>query len=144
MTMINTLQFKESGHLDPALSDPSTRTLNADKLLGGWRNTNANTQGIAAVVIERNGDEFDVSVLGVGADSPIAWPRTRAKAFANLEEEAGQRTVALAATFEFGFMTAETYFRVNKGVLVIVLYVTFHDNSGRANYVNREFYYRLD
>jgi hypothetical protein len=66
----------------------------------------------------------------------------RAKALANLEEEAGQRAIALAATFDFGFMTAETYFRVNKGVMVIVLYVTFGDDSGRSNYVNREFFYR--
>jgi hypothetical protein len=39
-------------------------------------------------------------------------------------------------------MTAETHVRVNKGVLVIVLYVTFHDDSGRSNYLNREFFYR--
>lgn len=142
--MISTLQFKERGHLDPALSDPSTRTLNADKLLGRWLNTNAATKGIAEIVIERNEDEFDVSLVGVGDDGPIAWPRTRAKVFANLEEEAGQRAVALAATFEFEFMTAESYFRINKGVLVIVLYVTFRDGSGRSNYVNREFYYRQD
>ena len=62
---------------------------------------------------------------------------------ANLEEEAGQRVVALAAVFDFDFMRAEVYIRVNKGVLVIVLYVTFLDGSGRSDYVNREFYYRL-
>jgi hypothetical protein len=63
---------------------------------------------------------------------------------ANIEEEAGQRTIALLATFNAGFMTAETHIRVNKGVLVIVLYVTFHDDSGRSNYLNREFFYRAD
>ena len=59
---------------------------------------------------------------------------------ANLEEEAGQRAVALAANFEFSFMTAETYIRVNKGVLVIVLFASFRDQSGRSSYVNREFF----
>jgi hypothetical protein len=63
---------------------------------------------------------------------------------ANLEEEAGQRAVALAADFDLGFMRAETYLRVNKGVLVIVLFVTFRDDSGRSNYLNREFFYRQD
>ena len=83
-------------------------------------------------------------MVGVGAEAPIQWPMATAKAFANLEEEAGQRTIALKADFELGFMTAETYFRVNKGVLVIVLYITFRDNSGRSNYVNREFFYQQD
>ena len=140
--MTQTLRFKQSSHLDPALSDPATRTLNADKLIGRWVNTNSETQGIAEIVIQRDGEEFCVSAAGVGADGPIAWPPTRARVLANLEEEAGQRAVALAATFEFGFMTAETYLRINKGVLVIVLFSTFRDGSGRSNYVNREFYYR--
>jgi hypothetical protein len=63
---------------------------------------------------------------------------------ANLEEEAGQRAVALAATFDFGFMRVESYLRVNKGVLVIVAYHMFLDGSGRSDYVNREFFHRAD
>jgi hypothetical protein len=89
-------------------------------------------------------DRFTVSAVGVGATGPIEWPRTQAKALANLEEEAGQRTAALTATFDFGFMRAETQIRVNKGVLVIVLFNTFRDDSGRSSYVNREFFYRRD
>lgn len=142
--MTRTLEFKQSSHLDPALSDPATRTLNADMLIGRWVNTKSETRGIAEIVIKQDGEEFSVSAVGVGADGPIAWPPTRARVLANLEEEAGQRAVALAATFEFGFMTAETYLRINKGVLVIVLFNTFRDDSGRLNYVNREFYYRQE
>ena len=140
--MTQSFEYKQSYHLNPALTDPATRTLNADKLTGRWVNTDAGTQGLAEILIERDGEAFGVSALGVGADGPIAWPRTRATALANLEEEAGQRALALAVTFEFGFMTAETYLRVNKGVLVIVLFCTFTDDSGRSNYVNREFFHR--
>ena len=61
-----------------------------------------------------------------------------------MEEEAGQRAVALAPVFDHGFMRAETYIRVNKGVLVIVLFNTFTDDSGRSSYINREFFYRQD
>lgn len=142
--MTNTLEFKQSGHLDPALSDPATKTLSADKLVGRWVNTNRQTQGIAECVIEKDGEQFKVSVLGVGTDGPIHWPTARAKVLANLEEEAGQRASALAATFDFSFMTAETYIRVNKGVLVIVLFNSFRDGSGRSSYVNREFFYHQD
>ena len=140
--MNQTPEFKLSGQLDPALSDPATRTLHADKLIGRWLNTNRETQGVAEIIIERAGDSFFVGVLGVGEDGLIAWPRTRAAALANLEEEAGQRALALAVDFDFGFMRAETYLRVNKGVLVIVAYYIFLDDSRRSNYVNREFFYR--
>ena len=140
--MTQTLEFKLSGQLDPALSDPATRTLQADKLIGRWRNANPETQGVAEIIIERAGDSFFVGVLGVGEDGLISWPRTEATALANLEEEAGQRALALAVDFDFGFMRAETYLRVNKGVLVIVAYYIFLDDSRRSNYVNREFFNR--
>lgn len=140
--MTNTFEFKQSGHLNPALLDPATRRLSAGKLTGRWVNTNRETQGIAECVIEKDGELFNVSAVGVGVDGPIYWPATRAKALANLEEEAGQQALALAAIFDFGFMRAETYIRVNKGVLVIVLFNSFRDDSGRSNYVNREFFQR--
>ena len=140
--MTQTLEFKLSGQLDPALSDHATRTLHADKLIGRWLNTNPETQGVAEIIIERAGESFLVGVLGVGEDGLIAWPRTEATALANLEEEAGQRALALAVDFDFGFMRAETYLRVNKGVLVIVAYYIFLDDSRRSYYVNREFFYR--
>jgi hypothetical protein len=140
--MTQTPEFKLSGQLDPALSDPATRTLHADKLIGRWLNTNPETQGVAEIIVERAGESFFVGVLGVGEDGLIAWPRTEATALANLEEEAGQRALALAVDFDFGFMRAEAYLRVNKGVLVIVAYYIFLDDSRRSNYVNREFFYR--
>jgi hypothetical protein len=142
--MTQAFELKQSSDSNPHLSDPSTRTLSAEKLVGHWVNTDPNTHGIAAITIELDGEQFGVSATGVGADAPIPWPRPRAKALANLEEEAGQRAVALAADFDFGFMRVETYLRVNKGVLVIVLFITFSDNSGRSSYVNREFFYRRD
>lgn len=140
--MTETLQFKQIGHLDPALLDPAT-TSRAEKLIGRWVNTNAETKGIAECEIQRDRDQFTIRLAGAGADGPIAWPIVRSKGLANLEEEAGQRTIALAATFEFGFMKSEIYIRVNKGVLVIVLFNTFQDDSGRTNYLNREFFYRV-
>ena len=136
------MEFKQSGHLDPALTDPSTRTLKTDRLTGRWLNTNPDTEGVVECVIKQDGEFFTVDILGAGPDGPIQWPTCRTRPLANLEEEAGQRTFALSATFDFGFMTAETYIRVNKGVLVIVLFATFRDGSKRSDYVNREFFYR--
>jgi len=135
-------QFKQNSHLHPSLLEPEWRTLGAAKLTGRWLNTDPETRGLAELLIEQNGGQFSVGAIAVGAGGPIAWPRTAAKALANLEEEAGQRAVALAVTFNFGYMRAQAHIRVNKGVLVIVLFHTFPDDSGRSNYVNREFFYR--
>lgn len=134
------ISFKQNSHLNESLYEPVGGTL--EKLFGRWLNTNHETRGIAECTVAREGDEIRVSVIGVGADGPVAWPIVTAQELANLEEEAGQRTGALMATFEFGFMRAETHLRVNKGVFVIVLFATFLDDSGRSNYLNREFFHR--
>jgi hypothetical protein len=132
--------FKQSSHLNPELH--AGQTGNPEKLFGRWLNTNHDTRGIAECTIAREADQIKVRIVGVGDDGPIAWPVATAQALANLEEEAGQRTGALMATFEFDFMRAETHIRINKGVLVIVLFATFLDGSGRSNYLNREFFYK--
>jgi hypothetical protein len=142
--MTETLAYTQSGHLDEALLDPATKALNAGKLIGRWANTDPATRGIREITIAGDGDRFSVKVVGAGADGPIPWPSGAVQALANLEEEAGQRTVAFSVIFDLGFMKAETYLRVNKGVLVIVLFNTFHDGSGRSSYVTREFFFRLE
>jgi hypothetical protein len=140
--MTQTVEFKQKSHLQQALLDPAWRTLNADTLTGRWLNTNPGTPGLLELLIKLDGHLFKVGAVAAGDNTRIEWPLTDAKALANLEEEAGQRAVALALTFDLGFMTVESHIRVNKGILVVVLFHTFLDNSGRANYVNREFFYR--
>ena len=117
---------------------------NPASLSGRWLNTNRDTRGISECVVTQDGEDITVSISAVGDREPVRWPIVRAKVLANLEEEAGQRTIALLAKFDLGYMTADTHVRVNKGVLVIVLYFTFHDESGRSNYLTREFFYRAD
>ena len=136
------LDFKQNSHLHPDLLDPAAANLNPEKLLGRWINTNWETRGIAECTVARDGDDINVHVVGVGEAGLIDWPIARATPLANLEEEAGQRTMAMTATFDLGFMRVDTHLRINKGVFVIVLFATFLDGSGRANYLNREFFYR--
>lgn len=142
--MTTTLTFKQSSDLNPALEPSAKSELSGAKLLGHWLNTNHETRGIAECVITAEGESFKVQILGVGDQGLIEWPAINATTMANLEEEAEQRTVALAANFDFDFMRIETHIRINKGVLVIVLFCTFTDGSGRSNYLNREFFSRRD
>src|SRR5260370_5267454 len=112
--MTNTLEFKQNSHLNPALSEPAARALNAGKLIGRWLNTDPETEGLAEIVIQLDCDHLVVGAVGVGGDGPIEWPRTNAKPLANLEEDAGQRAVSIAVTFDFGFMTPGTNIHLNK------------------------------
>jgi hypothetical protein len=136
------LEFRQIRDLDPALIEADVQTMNVDRLTGRWLNTDRNTRGLSEITIGQTGEQFSVSAVGVGTDDAIDWVATSVRPLANLEEEAGQRGITLVADFDFGFMSAETYLRVNKGVLVIVEFNTFRDQSGRTNYVNREFFYR--
>lgn len=138
--MTNTLQFMQSSHLQAALRDPEIHALNADLLIGRWMNTNRESQGLLEFLVERNDGGFQVRAVAAGADGPIHWPATPAQAMANLEEEGGQRNCVMLATFDFGFMQTQVQIRANNGVLVLVLFTSFHDECGRSNYVCREFF----
>ncbi|HSS22490.1 MAG TPA: hypothetical protein VLL54_20635 [Pyrinomonadaceae bacterium] len=139
--MSATLKFKQSNDLNPRLMGPR---LDGAKLIGRWLNTNRNSKGLAECSITAEGEHYNIRLTGAGKDAPVKWPQAKTAPMVNLEEEANQRSVALTADFEFDFMKAETHIRVNRGVLVIVLFITFTDESGRSNYVNREFFYRED
>jgi hypothetical protein len=117
-------------------------TANTASLSGRWLNTNRDTRGMTECVIASQGADITVSITTAGNNEPVRWPIARATVLANVEEEAGQRTIALLAKVDLDDATVDTHVRVNKGVLVIVIYVTFHDDSGRSNYLNREFFYR--
>lgn len=139
--MTTSFEFKQSSHLNPVLHDVEITSLNVDKLVGRWINTLPDTRGLSELVIELVDGRFQVRATGVGDDGPIEWPATTATMQANLEEEEGQRAVALAVTFDFDFMQTHAQIRVNKGIMVTVLFTAFTDDSGRANYVTREFFY---
>jgi len=117
------------------------KTGNVASVLGRWLNTNRDTPTIAECTVVQDGDEISVQVIGADKEP---WPVARPTVLANLEEEAGQRSVALMAEFDLGHMVADTHMRVNKGVFVIVVYATFKDGSSRSNHLYREFFYRSE
>lgn len=117
------------------------KTGNVASVLGRWLNTNRKTPAIAECTVAQDKDGITVTVIGAGDKEGEPWPVARPTILANLEEEAGQRSVALMAKFDFGHMVADTHMRVNKGVFVIVVYATFKDGSGRSNHLYREFFY---
>ncbi|HEY0729557.1 MAG TPA: hypothetical protein VGD38_15860 [Pyrinomonadaceae bacterium] len=117
------------------------KTGNVSSVFGRWLNTNRDTPTIAECTVSQDKDGIAVQVIGADKEP---WPIARPTVLANLEEEAGQRSVALMAKFDLGHMMLDTHMRVNKGVFVIVVYATFKDGSGRSNHLYREFFYRSE
>lgn len=115
---------------------PAATSLDLSVLLGDWRNTNA--QGGIARIVCAPADNGRISVHCWGAND---WGVVEAPVFAFTfdSQEAG----AFAAVFQLPFMEIRLQANVKAGVLVVATFNAFRDESGRSNYFNREFFYRI-
>ncbi len=112
----------------------------ASAFLGHWKNTNPHTSGILEFAIESADTGLSIRIWGAAAGVRVDWGVQKAEAFTCVEENAAQ-AAALYATYDFGFMTTELQLRLNKGILPLMSFSVFYDDSGRSNYYTREFFY---
>ncbi len=112
--------------------DNAAAALDTSSLVGDWRNTNANGT-IPRIVVERAGDGVKVSCGDWGTvDAPLF-------AFEFDSDKAG----AFYALYDRGSEELRVQANVKLGVLVVVTLFRYRDDSGRSNYFNREFFYRI-
>lgn len=123
--------------IDPA----ATAALTLDVLAGDWRNTNANG-GIARIVCEPSGGGMTVRCYGRCEPHDRDWGVAEASLFAF--EFDGAQAGAFSAVYDLGFEEVRLQANVKAGVLVVVTLNRLRDASGRANYFNREFFYRAE
>ncbi|HEX7677894.1 MAG TPA: hypothetical protein VF713_07205, partial [Thermoanaerobaculia bacterium] len=69
----------------------------------------------------------------------IDWGETTAHPFALTV--AGGEAVAFKANYDFGFLRVAILAYLNKRLLVVDAYSTFHDESGRSSYFVRDHFY---
>jgi len=100
-------------------------------LLGDWINYDVNSRNIASLTITRRDENLIVSI----AD----WGETAASPFALTT--AGGEAVAFRAAYDFGFARIAILAYLNKRLLVVDAYTTFHDDSGRSSYFVRDHFY---
>lgn len=105
-------------------------------LLGDWMNYDLTSRNIARLSISQRGDEVILRITGV---SDIDWGDTIASPFAHTV--AGGEAVAFHAAYDFGFARMAILAYLNKRLLVVDAYSTFHDDSGRSNYFVRDHFY---
>lgn len=114
--------------------------LDISPLAGTWINTNPATGGITKIVLTKNGSELSLRVLGACAPEPCDWGEVRANVFA--DAPGSTEATSFTASYDFDFMSVRLLTYVVKGVLVVVSFNVFHDNSGRSNYFGKEFFFR--
>ena len=136
----STMQFKRNTDLATPMTVDRDAAV-TDRLLGTWTNSNAESRGFERLVIDRADAGMGLRAFGIGDDGPVDWGRVRADVFANLEDE-GVTGTALYARYDLGYMEVEIQLRLPKGLLVITHFAKFKDDSGRTNWVDREFFYR--
>jgi hypothetical protein len=107
-------------------------------LLGRWRNTYRNSQGIARVVLsrDREGDWVEGTVVGRGEP----WGRVPAVPYA--AHVAGREAVGFLSRIDLGSARWVLSANEAKGLLIIASFTSFRDESRRSPYFTREFFYR--
>lgn len=106
-------------------------------LLGRWDALAPTaTKGFYSLEVGTDGDDVLVQAYGVGADGPVDWGTTRAELYADAHYL--DNAPAFLATFDHGYMQVHLQARINRGCLVVCVFTTFTDGSGRADYFVRE------
>ena len=106
-------------------------------LLGTWQALAPGaTKGISTLEVLPDGADVLVRAHGVGVDGPVDWGATQAQLYADAHYL--DNAPAFLATFDHGYMRVHLQARINRGALVVCVFTTFTDDSGRSDYFVRE------
>lgn len=125
--MIARLSDRPSGDVTP---------IDAATLLGDWINYDPSSRNIAGLTITRRGDAVILRITGA---PDIDWGETSIEPVSLTT--AGGEAAAFRAAYDFGFARIAILAYLNKRLLVVDAYTTFHDDSGRSNYFARDHFW---
>jgi hypothetical protein len=120
---------------------PAATAVDLAPLLGAWVNFDPASTGLARVETARSGGGLTVRAFGAGAnaESPRDWGEIPGAAFTDGVSLC--TAVAFAALYDLGFARVRLAAYLNKRLLVVDAYGTFHDGSGRSPYFQRDHFY---
>ena len=105
-------------------------------LIGDWINYDRDSGNIVRLMLAPGDSGLVLRVFGA---PEIDWGETLAHPFSLTV--AGGAAVAFQAAYDFDFLRTAILGYLNKRLLVVDAYSTFHDGSGRANYFVRAHFY---
>ena len=110
-------------------------------LAGTWINTNPRTRGIAGMQARVDGDLLRVRISGAGEREPVDWGETAATVYHERNDEGLEQP--FLAFYEFGGTRVALQGFLRQGVLVILAFTRFADQSRRSSYFSKEFFHRI-
>jgi hypothetical protein len=129
---------------DRIAPDGLSEDLDASTLLGTWVSTQSDSPGIDKLVISRDGPgELKLEALSAGDQEPRPWEAVRLQALYGDAPDATE-VWAFIAECDWGFAKVSLQGNLTQGLLVLAIFTTFTDDSGRSDFLAREFYYRSD
>lgn len=119
-----------------------TAPATASAFVGTWRNTNSESSGIASVSFATTSAGATMHILGSEAGGERDWGTTPVDIYT--ESGVSHEPARIKANYDLGFQDVLLHGWVKQGILVFALFRRFTDGSGRSNYFDREFFYRVD
>jgi hypothetical protein len=123
----------------PILSSSQRARIDPGIFVGNWTTTNQQTQGIARLIVREVDGRLLVRAFGAMPTSLCDWGEVAAAVFADSPDSSAPR--AFTARFDLGYKDVSLQAKVKKGVLVVANFNRFSDDSGRAAFFSREFFY---
>lgn len=109
------------------------KLIDLSPLLGEWLNYDIASGNISELALTQRADAVILRITGV---PDFDWGETTAFPFALTVD--GGEAVAFRAAYDFGFVNIAILAYLNKRLLVVDAYSTFHDGSGRSSYFARD------
>ena len=107
-------------------------------LPGTWVNSNADTNGIARMVMTESNGNLSLQVYGVGPDGLIDWGTTGVNVFTSAP--LSRVGAGFTCLYDFGFAETRLQGMIMKGLLVLAQFHSFKDESKRVDYFVREYF----
>jgi hypothetical protein len=120
-------------------ADPGSSPLEAAPLLGQWVNFDKASRGVVKVLVTPRAGGILVRAHGADTPAPRDWGEQPGTIFSGGVSQ--RDAVGFYARFDFGFSRVLMAAYLNKRLLVVDCYTTFHDGSGRSNYFARDHFY---
>jgi hypothetical protein len=118
---------------------PAGLAVDLAPLSGDWINFDAGTTGLVRVEVAPRAGALAVRAFGADTEGACDWGEVAGDAFT---DGVGLRTaVAFTALYDLGFARVRLAAYLNKRLLVVDAYGTFHDGSGRSPYFQRDHFY---
>ncbi|HYH08124.1 MAG TPA: hypothetical protein VEK11_13790 [Thermoanaerobaculia bacterium] len=114
---------------------------NPTMLTGTWVNTNPRSRGIVSMEGRIDGNLLRIRIRGAAENDTVDWGETAAAVYHERNDEGLEQP--FVASYDFGTTRVALQGFLRQGVLVILAFTKFDDDSGRANYFSKEFFYRI-